>query len=123
MGWELYDPQTTETYEFSISPSTFSTTAIAKNVSFQPTAHGKRTIAFQGRNQIKTISMSGTILDESEYFAIQRFANKRSQIRLTDDLDRVMWIYITSFSPQRQLHPNDPFYFSYSLEATILDWQ
>lgn len=123
MEWELYDPQSGEIYEFLINPSSFNTNAVSKNVSFQPTAHGGRSIAFQGRNQVQTISLSGTILEESEYLALQRFANKRSQIRLTDDLDRVMWIYITSFAPTRQLHPNHPFYFSYSLQATILDWQ
>lgn len=123
MKWELYDPQTGELYEFLINPSSFNMNFFSKNVSFQPTAHGKRNISFQGRSESQNISMSGILIEESQYIALQNFANKRSQIRLTDDLNQVMWIYIINFSPQRQLHPNHPFYFTYSLQAAILDWQ
>jgi hypothetical protein len=123
MKWELYDPQIDEYYTFLINPLSWNLNPTVKNMSYQAAAHGRRRVAFQGRMQSKTMSFSGTILEESEYVALQAWADKRSQVRLTDDLGRISWIYITKFSPQRQLHPNNPFYFTYSVEATILDWQ
>jgi hypothetical protein len=123
MKWELYDPQTGESYSFLINPLSWNLNPLVKNMTNQPASHGSRQISFQGRNQPQTMTFSGTILEESEYSALQRWANKRNQVKLTDDLGRIMWIYIMRFSPQRQLSPNNPFYFSYSIEATILDWQ
>ena len=123
MKWEFYDPHIDQSYAFDINPLNWNMSILSKSVEDRPTAYGRRQIAFEGRRKPQTMSFSGTILNEHQYNALQNWANKRYQIRLTDDLNRVMWIYITKFAPQRQLHPNDPFYFNYSVEATILDWQ
>lgn len=122
MKWKLYDATTETDYEFLINPLSFNFNVNTKSIEYQPTAHGKRQLAFEGRKQVQSLSFSGTILEKSEYDALMFFSEKRKQIRLTDDLGRVMWIYITRFSPQRQLHPGHPFYFDYSVEAIILDW-
>jgi hypothetical protein len=69
------------------------------------------------------MTFSGTILTENEYNALIQWADERKQVRLTDDLGRQFWIYITSFVPTRQLKRNSPWFFTYNAEATILDWQ
>jgi hypothetical protein len=121
--WEFYDPSGAgTTYEMEINPSSFSMSDTTRSVSNQPTLAGRQML-FQGRSAPVKMSFSGTILVEDEYNVLRQWADQRRQVRLTDDLGREFWIYINSFVPTRQLKVNNPWFFTYNAEATILDWQ
>jgi hypothetical protein len=121
--WQFYDPDGEgTTYNFSINPDSYSSDSVLRNIKDEATSFGSR-VFFEGRKTPRTFSFSGTILSEDQYNVLYAWANERRQIRLTDDLGFQNWIYIKSFNPTRQLKPNVPWYFTYSIEAVSLDWQ
>lgn len=123
IAWVLSDPITSTTYELPINPDSGGTPARRKNFSYQNTAapDGK-VLMFEGREAPKTISVSGVILTEAHLDGLITWYNKRNAIELTDDLGRVYRVYITGLSPSRERRGTRPWFHTYSMEMTILDW-
>jgi len=121
--WRLSDPITGEIYDLPINPNAGGSPARAKKISYQTTAApGGKVLMFEGREDPKKISVSGVILDMELYDSLVTWYNKRNPIELTDDLDRIFRVYITSFTPNRVRRGSRPDYHEYSMEMTILDW-
>lgn len=123
--WKFIDPVTSEQYEFEINPNKGGTPALKKNVQTTATTAPEpdsRLLMFEGRPQARQGSFSGTLLTEEALTAFEYWYNKRNQIYLTDDLNRTMTIYITSFSPERVRAATAPWKHTYTMEYTIVDW-
>lgn len=121
--WTFYDPLIPVTYTFEISPNDGGTPSRKKGITYQNTAapDGK-TLIFQGRDDAMTMSFSGTLLSEAQLDAFNTWYDKQHQIRVTDDLSRQFWIFITEFDPKRAFSVSHPWKHTYQVTATILDW-
>jgi hypothetical protein len=121
--WTLWDPTANETYTFGINPNEGGSPSLSKSLSTQSTAAPDgRTILFEGRDQPQKIEISGVLLDEIQLNTLQTWFGKRHQIRVTDDLGRQYWVYITDFTPTRGRRANYPFYHTYKLQMTVVDY-
>ena len=123
VAWEFYDPVADETYRWEINPNEGGFPQRTKNISYQSTSGPSgQTIAFEGRQSPLTFQFSGTILTQNHFETLNSWYEKGNQIRLTDDLGRVFWIYIKTFQPQRQRSAHTPWKHTYTIEALLLDW-
>lgn len=121
--WKFEDLVLDETYTFEINPNEDGSPSYSKHVTYQNTsAPDGRTLVFEGQDEPSTGTFSGTILSEDHYNAMVYWFSKRHQIRITDDLDRAMMIYITKFTPKRVRSAIYPWKHTYSCEYTMLDW-
>lgn len=115
---EVYDP---DIYEFAVNPLDAEMPSIQKTIVERKTSAG-RSIIFQGRDQVQTLSFSGTILTELHFRKMEEWFLKEKQINLKDDLGRSYWIYLTSFTPARQPSTDYPWRHEYSAESIVLSW-
>ncbi len=122
-AWELSDSVTATTYELPVNPNQGGTPSYSKNIQYRNTAGpGGKVLMFEGREEAKTIQVSGSILEQTLLDQLVVWYNKRNAIELTDDLGRIFRVYITSFSPTRIRRGTRPYYHEYQMEMTILDW-
>jgi hypothetical protein len=121
--WLIEDPAGADTYSFSINPAEGGSPVYEKNITEESTAapNGK-TLLFEGLDSPQKLEFSGTILEEAQYNAFVSWFQKRRQVKLTDDLGRVYWVYITSFKPKRERAVHYPCKHSYDMTCTILSW-
>ena len=115
---EIHDP---DLYEFAVNPLDVQMSGIRKTFTTQKTSNGKNVVS-QGRNQVQTMSFSGTILTEIHLEILREWMRKEKQVSITDDLGQQTWVYFTRFSPTRRYSPQYPWRHEYSAEATILSW-
>lgn len=121
--WRFYDPVTAQDQEFFINPNKGGSPPRRKNVIYQSTsAPDGKTLVFEGHDETQQLEWSGVVLEQNQYDLYVEWFGKRRQIRLTDDLGRVMWIYITAFEPNRVYSSSHPWRHEISVKATILDW-
>lgn len=123
VGWILYDPVDSETYNFPINPNDGGSPSYKKNMVYENTAapDGK-VLMFEGRDDPKQTSFSGILLTEGQYNSFVTWFQKRHQVAITDDLGRTFSIYITSFDPKRKRSAIHPWKHEYTCEYTIIDW-
>lgn len=121
--WEFFDGSISETYTWEINPREGGSPQYEKNIIYENTsAPSGKTLIFEGQDRPAELEWSGVILSQAHYDTLLTWFEKRRQIRLTDDLGRVMWIYITAFLPTRKRAVGRPYKHEYTMRATILDW-
>lgn len=121
--WTLYDPVSAETYTMQINPNDGGSRQYKKNVSYQNTsAQDGNTLVHEGRDEPHTLEWSGVILEQQHLEDLIGWFNKRRQVRLTDDLGRESWIYITGLSPKRVRAATRPWKHEYSCSAIVVSW-
>ena len=122
--WHFFDPVLATDYELHINPRDLDGPSYDKTITYQnTTAPGGKTLVFEGQDATQTIGGSGAILLQAHYEVWVLWFQKRRQIRLTDDLGRVMWIYVTAFKPTRKRSREYPWRHEFTFQATILDWE
>lgn len=122
--WTLYDPIDDETFILHFNPAEIDDPlGIEKNVTKSPTSAGDgRTLVFQGQHTVRDLSWTGHCRTEQQWLDLCAQAEKEHQLRLTDDLNRVMWIYITGLTARRrQKGQPGVVYRSYDLKFIRLD--
>jgi hypothetical protein len=121
--WKFYDPLTTEEYTFDINPNTGGSRQFKKTLNYQNTAAADgKTIIFEGRDEVNQMEFSGVILEQAQYDAMVTWFGKRHQVRVTDDLSRQFWIYITSFAPTRQRLIHYPWKHEYTVQYVEVNY-
>ncbi len=122
MEMAFFDPATNADVELPINPNEGGSPSYRKTINYQNTSspYG-RTLIFEGQDEPKQMECSGVILTQFHYELLVNWFHLRRQIRLTDDLGRVNWIYITAFEPKRELSKTYPWRHSYTLKYTLLD--
>jgi hypothetical protein len=119
--WLFYDPQLGDTYTFTVNPNDGGSPQYQKTVGYQPTAAPDGALlAYEGRDQATTAEFSGSILYRQQYDAMIEWFNKRYPIEVTDDLDRILTIYITTFEPKRVRSATYPWKHTYSVKYLVL---
>lgn len=121
--WKFDDPTTLESWTFELNPSEDNTPAFEKNHTYVNTSgpDGK-VVVFEGRDNPRRGTFSGTVLTEQHYNTLHTWWAKRSQIKMTDDLGRENFIIIESFSPERARSRLHPWRHNYQISYTIVDW-
>lgn len=109
-------------YTWEVNPREFDI-GFRKQIQYESTsASDGRALLYEGRDEVKRVTFSGTILTEDQYDMMMLWFNKRYQMQLQDDLGRLFSIYIVSFQPKRQRSNGYPWKHEYTCEAIILDW-
>jgi hypothetical protein len=122
IAWELHQYSTLETYELDINPSDGGSPSYNKTLTTSnTTAPGGKVLIFEGADEVQQISVTGTLLTEALYDKFIEWWDKRTILRLTDDLARVYDIYITSFDPQRVRSVTHPWRHTYTLNYVIIE--
>lgn len=121
--WSFFDPNTDTTYDFEVNPNAGGSPGRSRKMIYTPTAAADgKTLAFEGRADPRTFDFSGVILHQSQYEAIDSWAEIRNQIKITDDLAREFWVVFESWVPKRERARHFPWKHSYTAKVTILDW-
>lgn len=121
--WKFDDPITLETWIWEVNPNEGGTPTYKKQMTYtQTTAPDGKTLVFEGADEPQTLTFSGTLLSQSQLDTLVTWYKKRHQIKLTDDLGREFWIYITGFAPKRIRNASQPWKHTYEINATIVDW-
>jgi hypothetical protein len=122
--WQFFDPVASETYVFALNPNEGGSPSYDKTITQQSTsAPDGKTLLFEGQDQVQTLEWSGAILEQAHHEKYVEWFQKRRQIRVTDDLGRVMWIYITSYKPTRLRTVEKPWRHNFDVSAIILNWE
>lgn len=122
--WQFYDPTGGgSTYTFDLNPKEGGSPATRRNVTSTPvTAPDGKTLVFVSSDLPKQLEWSGPILEQDHFEALEEWADKNRQIRLTDDLGREFWIVITEFVPTRKPTLHHPWRHDYRAVAITVDW-
>lgn len=122
--WDFYDPVEAETYELELNPNEGGSPSFKKTFTYANTsAPNGKTIIFEGQDEIQKLEWSGVILTQSHYDKYVEWYQKRRQIRITDDLGRVYWVYLEAFTPTRVRARSHPWKHNFQVTAVILDWE
>lgn len=100
--WHLYDPTTGQDYELEINPNAGGSFGRERKLTIESTAAGDgKPIIFEGTPDPRGTSISGVILTQTHFEALDSWSRRHHQIRLTDDLGRVFWVIFRSWKPKR----------------------
>jgi hypothetical protein len=120
-AWIFEDEAASQVYEFPINPREATMPAVSKTFTPVPTTRG-RSLLFQGREQSSLITLSGTLLTEEEYLAFREWSQKDRQIKITDDLGRVYWVVIKTFTPRRVRSIEYPWRHEFTITCVVVNW-
>lgn len=120
--WIFEDVHASQVYYFECNPSEAEMPSIRKTYSTSYSAAGSAVI-FQGRDPVREISFSGTILTKEQYDILRFWVQKQKQIKITDDLGRVYWVYLKEFNPTRRPALNYPWLHDFSMSGVVVSWE
>jgi hypothetical protein len=121
--WTFWDPVAAQTYEFELNPVEGGSPPYKKKVSYENTsAPDGKVLIYEGQDETQTMQWSGVILTQEHFEQYVDWWHLRRQLRLTDDLGRQFWVYITAFEPTRVKAFSHPWKHRYTVTAMILDW-
>lgn len=121
--WIFVDPTSATPVEaqFEINPSSTTEIVRSKAIVYQNTlAPNTKSIIFENQDSARTMSWTGTTLTQAQYQMFVDWYNKRTSIRLLDDLTRMYSIYITEFTPKRVRNAEYPWLHTYDMKALVL---
>jgi hypothetical protein len=76
---------------------------IAKRLIYEHTVAADGALLFsEGNDEAREITISGTLLTETQYLAFVAWAKKRYILELADDLDREWDVYVKTWSAKRK---------------------
>jgi len=119
--WRFELPSASQSYYLQINPREFQRSKIDRPLTKDSTAAG-RTIVFEGLTAPEKLSMSGTLLTKDQYDALVLWSSTEKQIKITDDLGQVFWVYITQFRPSRQRSVESPWRHTFQIDAVVVSW-
>lgn len=118
--WIFEDTVGAVSYTFNVNPIG-DAPVYEKNLTYTGTAAPSDSILlYEGADTPTVFSVTGSILSQNQYAALCYFFALRRQIKLTDDLGRVRWVYLTAFSPVRKRSATTPWRHDYTLSGYVL---
>ncbi len=119
--WQFYDPAT-GTHMFAMNPDSGGTPKYAKTITEVPTTAGDgRSLLFEGSDVAAAMEFSGIVHDLAEADVFVQWFGKHRQVRVTDDLGRQFWIFLTGLEITRKRSRNFPAKATFKVTAVILD--
>lgn len=121
--WTFEDPTTLEVYTFEVNPREDNTPGWEKNFGYQNTsAPDGKVLVFEGRDNVRRGSFSGTLFTQEHFDTLQEWWAKRRQITVTDDLGRSYSVVLETFKPTRKRSYHHPWRHDYEITYVIVDW-
>lgn len=115
--WHFYDPTNAQDYELEINPNEGGSFGRERKFTFETTAASDGgPIIFEGAADPRSTSISGVILTQSHFEALDSWAMRYHQIRITDDLGRVFWVVFRNFRPKRKRSANHPWRHDFDID-------
>lgn len=119
--WRFTDTVTSAVYTFAVNPDSGGSPQYRKQLAtVQTTAPGGAVILFEGADEPRTGTFSGTILELAHYQAFTTWWAKRYPIVMRDDLGRDQTIYITEFAPERVRSALYPYKHKFTCSYVVL---
>lgn len=117
--WTFYDGTTTVT--LPINPSGGGSPERSKNLhEIGTTAPDGVPILFEGSRPSPKMEFEGTLLTEAHYNLLEDWWDKYTSVKITDDLNRQLWVYFESFIPRRVRSALHPWKHTFSMRAVVL---
>ena len=121
--WLFYDASTGDSYSLPINPADEGSNMRRKSFDIQNTsAPGGKVLIFEGRDEPRTASWTGTLLTEDQYNKFIDWFEKRHQFQVTDDLGRGHMVYIQGMDVRRRRSYQFPWRHEFTIEVNYLDW-
>lgn len=123
--WRFIDPVNNDIYYFTVNPSTNPTTAGAagrlKSIAYTTLTNAdSKTLVFKKSGETRTVQITGSITSSDQLYQLETWAKKRYPVRLRDDLERELEVYVESFEPRREHKVNMPYYHTYTLTYAVV---
>lgn len=118
VAWRFFDG--VDTYLLPVNPQTASMPSMKRSITQKATTAGIQ-VLYEGLPDVKTMTFSGVIMNETQWDLLRLWVRKRKQIQITDDLGAANWVYITSFRPSRNKNNTYEWLMDYTAEATVVD--
>lgn len=120
--WTIYDPVTTTTWTFAMSPSEGGPAGREKPFSYIATTASDGTPIFYGtQEKPREFAFKGVILTRAERDIFNTWFSKTRQLLLTDDLGESYWVYFDKFAPTRKRVANRELKLEYDMHAYVVD--
>lgn len=119
--WVFYDPAD-GAYTFAINPNEGGMPKYKKTITeVATTAAEGHALLFEGADAPPEVSFAGLTHDQADLDVLISWFHKHRQIRVTDDLGRRFWIFITGLDITRKRSRNYPAKATYRITAMVLD--
>jgi hypothetical protein len=118
--WVFDDVVGDISYTCAINPNAENSTAQKSETLEVTAAPGGSLLLYEGTDQPTTLQLSGTILTQSQYMTFTYFHQLRRQFRITDDLNRIRWVYSSEWNPTRVRSATFPYKYTYTWNLYLL---
>lgn len=123
--WRFIDPVNNDIYYFTVNPSTNPTTAGSagrlKSIAYTTLRNAdSKTLVFKKSGESRKVQITGSITSSDQLYQLETWAKKRYPVRLRDDLERELEVYVESFEPRREHKVNMPYYHTYTLTYAVV---
>jgi hypothetical protein len=123
--WRFIDPVNNDIYYFTVNPSTNPTTAGSagrlKSIAYTTLTNAdSKTLVFKKSGESRKVQITGSITSSDQLYQLETWAKKRHPVRLRDDLERELEVYVESFEPRREHKVNMPYYHTYTLTYAVV---
>lgn len=120
--WVFFDPIANVSHTIEMNPADVSGPNTAKTIGYaQSAGPGGSTLIYEGREVPADSTFSGTILTEAHYTSLRTWYRKRVLVTITDDLGRVLTVYIKAFKPKRVRSAFKPWKHTFDMDVIVLD--
>lgn len=120
--WNLWDPYLNENYRLEVNPNEEDIDR-KRNFTFDKTASPLGTpVIYEGTADPAQITLSGTLLTEAQYNAMDAWSQKKYQFMVTDDLGRNRWMVSSEWQPKRKWAINHPWRHDWTWTLLLVSW-
>ena len=118
--WRFIDPETSEVYRFETNPSVVPEPKRAKRIVYEGKTEQGQTLVFKNNGEALRVTITGKILSEDQLNEITAWSKKRYPVKLRDDLDREITLYVESFEANRGHKVSHDHFHDYRLTYVVL---
>ena len=112
--------QDADVYVMEINPNDGGSLVVTKNINIvQNTGPNRVNILQEGQSQAPLLDFSGVILTQAQFEAMEQWYDRRTLIKLTDDLGREYYGVFSKWAPKRTRRASNFWYHTYDAEFTV----
>lgn len=120
--WNLWDPYLNENYRLEVNPNEEDMDR-KRNFTYDRTASPLGTpVVYEGTPDPPSITLTGTLISQDQYQAMDAWSQKKYQIMVTDDLQRNRWMISSEWSPKRKWAVNHPWRSDWTWTLLLVSW-
>lgn len=122
IAWVLTDPTDSSSYSFEVNPLNANTPTVEKTITeMASSASSGLPILFEGANKAGKMSISGTLLSQEQFDALNLWNDKRKTILVTDDLGQQWTMYMVRLTMNRVRNTSFPWKHTFNIDYVQVD--